>query len=195
MISLLWTALPLCLALTSFNHQGMSFHLHPSIVRPGVSRKSQIAIDQSKINNNHFQIITNGGRSSSSTLSMATGSDDDGPGLGTRIVAGLLLVIFVAGSLLPPLLSPMSGGGSRDLSIADSVVTTTGNKPTMESPSDRLSRATIQEKLNSIPVFYITSSGTLSTTDFYTSYEDAKEVAASKGMDSTVKATTLDQVL
>jgi hypothetical protein len=131
---------------------------------------------------------------STTTLSMAIG-DDDGPSLGTRIVAGLLLALFVVGSILPTLMTPMSGGGggmSRDLSIADSVVTTTGKKPTIESPADRLSRATIQEKLSSIPIFYITNGDALVTTDFYISYEDAKKAMANG---DKVKTTTLDQVM
>ena len=54
----------------------------------------------------------------------------------------------------------------------------------------RLSRAAIQEKLNTVPVFYVIGGNGKMGTDLYLSYNDAKEVAGGK----TVKATTLDQV-
>jgi len=122
---------------------------------------------------------------------------DDRPGLsGASILAGILLAVFVAGSLLPL-------AGTFDLKpapIADSVVTRqdTPGKQSLESKQFALSRSAIQEKLNAVPVFYIATTGSdgtaLMSTDIYLSYQEAKE--ASDGVpSSTVKGTTLDQVM
>lgn len=112
-------------------------------------------------------------------------------GTGTAVIAGLLLFIFVAGSLLP-----LAGTFNQKstFSISDSVVTkqdAPGKLANSERKEFSLSRSQIQEKLNSVPVFYIATDGTMGT-DLYMSYEDA--VAAS-GPSSTVKGTTLDQVM
>ena len=130
---------------------------------------------------------------STSGLFMAN-SNDEGPGLLTTIGVGFIIVLFVVSGLLPSLLQ---GGGDRDLSIADSVVTrqdVPGKLANFESSQDRLSRSEIQEKLSSIPVFYLaTTDGTMKT-DIFLSYADAKDV--SSGMEgTTVKVTTLDQVM
>lgn len=118
--------------------------------------------------------------------------DDEGPGLLTRIGILAIMVLFLVTGLLPLL-----QGNERDLSIADSVVTqqdVPGKLKSFESKQDRLSRATIQEKLSGIPVFYLVDeSGTMSTS-IYVSYADAK--AASDGSPgSSLKATSLDQVM
>lgn len=128
--------------------------------------------------------------STSSNLSMAR--DDEGPGLLASIGILLIMIIFVGTGLLPL----MDGGGDRDLSIADSVVTRQ-DVPTklqnFESKQDRLSRATIQEKLSSLPVFYISEGGSMKT-DLYLSYADAVD-AASGINGASVKVTSLDQVM
>ncbi len=130
-----------------------------------------------------------------SQLRMA--NDDEG-GTGVGIVAGLLLLIFVAGSVIP-----LAGtfGMKGQMSIADSVVTkqdAPGKLQGYESKQFSLSRSAIQEKLNSVPVFYVATAGsdgsTTMGTDIYISYEDA--VSASSGNPSaSVKGTTLDQVM
>mmetsp|Transcript_20257 Transcript_20257/g.41739 ORF Transcript_20257/g.41739 Transcript_20257/m.41739 type:complete len:339 (+) Transcript_20257:62-1078(+) len=123
---------------------------------------------------------------SESRLFMA--NDNEG-GTGVGIIAGLLLLIFVAGSVIP-----LAGtfGMKGQMSIADSVITKqdTPGKMQMESKQFSLSRSAIQEKLNSVPVFYVSKDGTMGT-DIYMSYEDA--AAASSG--GTIKGTTLDQVM
>eukprot|EP00536_Pseudo-nitzschia_multiseries_P001581 jgi/Psemu1/294465/fgenesh1_pm.20_\ len=122
---------------------------------------------------------------------------DERPGLsGASILAGVLLAVFVAGSLLPL-------AGTIDLKpapIADSVVTRQDvpGRQNLENKQFALSRSAIQEKLNSVPVFYVATTGSDGSaemsTDIYLSYQDAKE--ASDGVSSsTVKGTTLDQVM
>lgn len=122
---------------------------------------------------------------------------DDSPGLSfSSILAGILLAIFVAGSLIPL-------AGTLDLKparIADSVVTRqeAPGRKSVETKQYALSRSKIQEKLNTVPVFYVATTGadgsaTMST-DIYMSYSDAKEASA-KTPSSSVKGTTLDQVM
>ena len=120
--------------------------------------------------------------------------DDEGPGLLTSIGIGFIILLFVATGFAPLMQGGGGGGGDRDLSISDSVVTRQdkpGKLENFESKQDRLSRAMIQEKLSSIPVFYLSEGGTMKS-DIYLSYVDAKEVA---GAGVTIKATSLDQVM
>lgn len=128
--------------------------------------------------------------STCSKLSMA--QDEEGPGILVSTGILLIMILFVATGLMP-----MLDGGGRDLSIADSVVTrqdAPGKLENFESKQDRLSRATIQEKLSAVPVFYISEGGTMKT-DIYVSYTDATAEAAKFGGGSSVKATSLDQVM
>jgi hypothetical protein len=117
--------------------------------------------------------------------------NDDSPGLlPTLGVIGIIL-IFVATSFLPP----MDMGGGAPASIADSVVTKQDNPEkfkNFQNKFDRLSRATIQEKLNAVPVFYLVDSDGSMQTNIFLSYQDARSSAADS---ATVKATTLDQVM
>jgi len=125
-------------------------------------------------------------------------ANDEG-GTGTSTIAAILFAIFVAGSLLP-----LAGtfGMKGDMSIADSVTTrqdAPGKLQNFESKQYSLSRSAIQEKLNAVPVFYIATAGkdgSTSTmgTDIYLSFEDAN-AASAKISASTVKGTTLDQVM
>lgn len=124
-----------------------------------------------------------------SSLRMA--SDNEGPGALTSIGILTIMLLFVGTGLLPLL-----DGGGKDLSIADSVVTRQDAPQKLqnfESSQDRLSRATIQEKLSAIPVFYLSEGGNMQT-DVYLSYAEAADAASSKGSVS-VKATSLDQVM
>lgn len=124
------------------------------------------------------------------TSQLFMAADDEGPGLLASIGIGLFIILFAVTGLMPT----FEGGGDRDLSIADSVVTKQdlpGKLQNFESKQDSLSRATIQEKLSAIPIFYL-SEGDSMKTDIYLSYNDAIE-AAGEGV--TVKATSLDQVM
>jgi hypothetical protein len=126
---------------------------------------------------------------SSSELLMAYG-DDNGPSLGAQITAGFLLVLFVAGSTLPLL---DGTGGGRDLSVSRSVVTQQDTPPnSISNKNDRLSRSSIQERLSSLPVFYLTTKDGIDE-NIYMSYKDALDAA--NGSDNLVKATSLDQVM
>lgn len=122
---------------------------------------------------------------------------DDRPGLSsTSIIAGILFAVFIAGSLLPL-------AGTLDLKsapIADAVVTRQDapGRKNIESKQYALSRSAIQEKLNTVPVFYVATTAedgsAAMSTDIYLSYQVAKE--ASDGIpSSSVKGTTLDQVM
>jgi len=120
--------------------------------------------------------------------------EDDGPGLLTQIGIGIIMILFVGTGLLPLL----DGGGGRDLSIADSVVTqqdAPGKLQNFESKQDRLSRATIQEKLSGVPVFYLVDGSGSMSTNIYVSYSDAKTATDETAGTSAVKATSLDQVM
>lgn len=135
--------------------------------------------------------------SKQTSLSMVRG-DNEGPGAtGVSIIAGILLFVFVAGSLLPL-------AGTLDLKsapIADSAVTrqdAPGKYQNVQSQQFSLSRSAIQEKLNAVPVFYVATIGAdgsaSMSTDLYMSYDDASAVSAGIPS-STVKGTTLDQVM
>jgi hypothetical protein len=119
--------------------------------------------------------------------------DDEGNGPGTLKSIGILLIMVL---FLGTGLAPMMGGGDRDLSIADSVVTrqdVPGKLKNYESSQDRLSRATIQEKLSAVPVFYLSEGGNMKT-DVFLSYQEASDAAAGKDGVS-MRVTSLDQVM
>lgn len=128
-------------------------------------------------------------RNSRTACSMA--KEDEEQSLMRTISIGFVIILFVSTSIFLPL---MEGGGSRDLSIADSVVTTQDNPNKLKDYEDnksRLSRAAIQEKLNSLPIFYL-GDGEKMQQNLYFSYSDA--LAATTGS-FRVKATSLDQVM
>jgi len=112
-------------------------------------------------------------------------------------IIGLLIALVVfSGDFLPLITGQM---GQKTAPLAESVavrnaegksLSITTVTPTM-SEKYRLSRASIQEKLSAIPVFYITNQNGEMDTNIYVSYDDAKEAAGSSNL---VKATTLDQV-
>ena len=126
-------------------------------------------------------------------------ANDEGPGgSSTSIIAGFLLLIFVAGSVLPFV---GTFGMKGEMSIADSVVTrqdSPGKLQNFESKQYSLSRSAIQEKLNAVPVFYIAitenDGSTTMGTDIYMSFDDAN-AASARISSSSVKGTTLDQVM
>ena len=100
-----------------------------------------------------------------------------------------IILLFVATSFFPFL-----GGKDTPMGLADAVVTRqdapNGKFSNFESETYRLSRGAIQEKLNSLPVFYlINEDGSMKTTLFL-AYDDARAAAGS----GTIKATTMDQV-
>ena len=142
--------------------------------------------------------LTHGSSSSSSpsVSSLFMVGDDDGPGPLVQVGILLIMILFVGTGLLPL----MDGGGGKDLSIADSVVTQQDANSArvarnIENNQDRLSRATIQEKLSGIPVFYLvdSSSGSMGT-NIYLAFNDAK-IMADETPGTTIKATSLDQVM
>jgi hypothetical protein len=141
---------------------------------------------------------------------MSQQDDESGSSLGTTIGLTFILILFLAGSILP-LFDSSGGMGNRNLSISDSIVTrqqqqdvvVPGRVVNVGNVKDQLSRAAIQEKLSTIPVFYLATKGgggngsgdstIMASTDIYLSYEEAKEVASSSS--SIVKVTSLDQVM
>lgn len=158
---------------------------HPSTVHPN----SIAAIVGQNEKNSVLRFDGLSPRQSSSQLFMA--DDNNQGGTGVSLVAAVLFFIFVAGSVLPFAGTYNMKG---QMSIADSVTTkqdAPGKLQNAERKEFALSRSAIQEKLNSVPVFYIATQGSMGT-NIYMSYEDA--VAAS-GPSSSVKGTTLDQVM
>jgi len=140
-----------------------------------------------------FEDHVSASTANNSRLLMVNNNDEGPQGTGVGFIAGFLLLIFVAGSVVP-FAGTLNIKGQ--LSIADSVVTkqdASGKFKNVESKQLSLSRSAIQEKLNSVPVFYVVTEGKMGTA-LYMSFDDAR--AASDGIpSSTVKGTTLDQVM
>jgi hypothetical protein len=121
---------------------------------------------------------------SSTSLQMSSNGD----GKGALTAAGLIfiIVLFVGGSILPM----MGGGGVAP--IANSVAgRDEAQQQVVTNDKYRLSRAAIQEKLNTVPVFYVVGDKGEMETRIFMSYNDAMDAA---GGNKAVKATTLDQV-
>jgi hypothetical protein len=136
--------------------------------------------------------------SSSSVLLQLSSGGNDGEDMTKSFttVAGLVVVVtlFVGGSILP-LLSDIAGGGVAPL--ANAVATRDQQQASQQrlvtNDKYRLSRAAIQEKLNSVPVFFIVDTETHEMqTNLFMSYREAQEAAIKPTMN--VRATTLDQV-
>ena len=120
-----------------------------------------------------------------------TQSENNGPGLITGIFAAGVLLFFAASAILP-LLEVSSTAPVANSNLGNSVVTRQdGAVKNYESKFDALSKTKIQEKLSNLPVFYLVNDGKMSD-KIYFSFNEA-EAAAAEG--STVKVTTLDQVL
>ena len=166
-----------------------SFTALSRIQQPSTVQSNSIAVLVGRNDNSSvLRIDSLSPRQSNSQLFMA---DNNEGGTGVSLIAGVLFFIFVVGTLLP-------FAGTFDtkgqMSIADSVITkqdAPGKLANAERKEFALSRSAIQEKLNSVPVFYIATGDSMGT-DIYMSYEDA--IAAS-GPSSSVKGTTLDQVM
>lgn len=126
-----------------------------------------------------------------STTSLQMSSEGGGGGKAALTTAGLVLVaaLFLGGSLLP-MVSGM-GAMSGTAPVANSVATREqATQQIVINDKYRLSRAAIQEKLNTVPVFYVVGDKGKMGTKIYLSYNDAMDAAGNQ----VVKATTLDQV-
>ena len=139
-------------------------------------------------------IVTSAVDTSTTALRMA--SDDEGGGIATKLALVGVLVVFLITSILPFLGEMQADTGPANLSGA----VATRDAPdsaykNYESSFDRLSRAKIQEKLSRVPAFYLVDKVTgRMAPEIYASYEDAVD-ASKAGAGSTVKATTLNQVM
>ena len=127
-------------------------------------------------------------------------NDDDGPPTSV-VLAGIAgIVIFLAGSIIPGVIelssAPSVQGSGLGNAIAPIGSSTSVVSDDNEARFEKLSRAQIQEKLNRIPVFYVSNEEDLSILDqtIYLSYEDAVAKAGSSS-NQKVKVTTLDQVM
>lgn len=131
-----------------------------------------------------------------STTALRMASDDEGGGIVTKLALVGVLVVFLITSILPFLGEMQADTGPANLSGA----VATRDAPdsaykNYESSFDRLSRAKIQEKLSRVPAFYLVDKVTgRMAPEIYASYEDAVD-ASKAGAGSTVKATTLNQVM
>jgi hypothetical protein len=145
----------------------------------------------------HYSVVFHH-QTASTITKLPMAGNDDGPGLLPTLGVIGIIIIFVATSFLPPM--DISGGAPAN--IADSVVTKQDApdkfKNFENTKFDKLSRATIQEKLNAIPVFYLVdnSDGSMQT-NIFLSYQDARDSssAADDKSATVIKATTLDQVM
>jgi hypothetical protein len=114
--------------------------------------------------------------------------EGEGSGILAALGGGFIIALFVVTSFFP-----FIGGKETPMGLADLVVTkqdAPGKLANFESEKYRLSRSAIQEKLNAVPIFYLTNDDGSMKTDLFTSYDDAREAAGS----GAVKATTMDQV-
>jgi hypothetical protein len=128
-----------------------------------------------------------------STTALRMASDDEGGGIVTKLALVGVLVVFLITSILPFLSEMQADIGPANLSGA--VATRDAPDSGYESSFDRLSRAKIQEKLSRVPAFYLVDKVTgRMAPEIYASYEDAVD-ASKTGDGSTVKATTLNQVM
>ena len=128
-----------------------------------------------------------------STTALRMASDDEGGGIVTKLALVGVLVVFLITSILPFLSEMQADVGPANLSGA--VATRDAPDSGYESSFDRLSRAKIQEKLSRVPAFYLADKVTgRMAPEIYASYEDAVD-ASKAGDGSTVKATTLNQVM
>ena len=140
-------------------------------------------------NNRHFGSSDVNKLPTARPLILCMSREGEGSGILASIAGLFIVVLFVSTSFFPFL-----GGKETPMGLADSVVTrqdTPGKFANFESDKYRLSRGSIQEKLNSIPVFYLTNDDGSMKTDLFMTYDDAQAAAAERG---AVKATTLDQV-
>ena len=128
-----------------------------------------------------------------STTALRMASDDEGGGIVTKLALVGVLVVFLITSILPFLSEMQADVGPANLSGA--VATRDAPDSGYESSFDRLSRAKIQEKLSRVPAFYLVNKVTgRMVPEIYASYEDAVD-ASKAGDGSSVKATTLNQVM
>lgn len=111
---------------------------------------SRLALPNSAISNHHNVIVPSAFQRDSSQLFLSQNNDQGPDDIMKKIGVGFITLIFIASGLAPM----MQGGGDRDLSIADSVVSqqdVPGKLAGFENKSDRLSRGTIQEKISVSP--------------------------------------------
>jgi hypothetical protein len=147
-------------------------------VKPGIAPTTHI------VKNRSPALMIHPEPTSSTALQMSSNGD----GKGALTAAGLLfiIVLFVGGSILPM----MGGGGIAPL--ANSIASRDeAQQQVVTNDKYRLSRAAIQEKLNTVPVFFVVGDKGEMETRIFMSYNDAMDAA---GGNKVVKATTLDQV-
>lgn len=133
------------------------------------------------------------------SLHMTRSDDSNGPGIATTIALVGILLVFL-GSSAAPFLDALNTDATDSVSseLANTVVTRQDpdalKQQQYASKYDRLSRTRIQEKLSGLPAFYLVKDKTGEMDgDIYMSYADATKAAETFG--SSVKATTLDQVM
>mmetsp|Transcript_17286 Transcript_17286/g.26743 ORF Transcript_17286/g.26743 Transcript_17286/m.26743 type:complete len:350 (-) Transcript_17286:194-1243(-) len=174
-----------------------SMMIHPQTSLFFNTRSKNAVVDKRLLSSPWCHTTCEQPSSSTTKLQMSFNDDDDGPSFVTTVVGVIFVLLFVGSSLLPIFDMAQQGRDMTDLSIADSVVTrqdAPGKLKGFESKYDSLSRAAIQEKLNAIPVFYtVDEHGSLGS-NIYLSYADALSTVTGSSS-STVKATTLDQVM
>lgn len=137
----------------------------------------------------------------STTLHMSS-NDEQGPGAITAIFISAVLLFFVVSAFAPLMDFASIQPSNTDLNLGDSVVTRqddTNKLKNYQSKFDALSPSRVQQKLSNLPVFFIARDGGVMDKNVYFSYNEATTAAAaaasSSGEGTTVKVTTLDQIM
>ena len=140
------------------------------------------------------------------SLSMTSGNDGrgggGGPGLVTAAFAIGVLIFFAVSAFAPLIDYASTSPSANDINLGDSVVTRQdGNKLSgYQSKFDVLSPAKVQEKLRNLPVFYLSTNDDDGTSvmgdrNAYLSFRDADNAVKRASSRTSVKATTVDQVM
>lgn len=128
------------------------------------------------------------------TLYMSSDDDEQGPGAVMTLFISAVLLFFVVSAFAPLLDFAAIQPSNKDLNLGDAVVTRQDDNNKLknyQSKFDALSPSRIQQKLSNLPVFFIARDGVMNT-NVYFSYNEAKAAAVGE---STVKVTTLDQIM
>mmetsp|Transcript_14048 Transcript_14048/g.20515 ORF Transcript_14048/g.20515 Transcript_14048/m.20515 type:complete len:366 (+) Transcript_14048:589-1686(+) len=139
--------------------------------------------------------------SSSSSILKMNENDNEGSGLVTTLVLVFIILVFVVSGVAPMLQAVSPSGGAADMNLGDAVATrqVDGGISSMKNINgggfEKLSRTKIQQKLNRVPVFFLSDKkdGQM-LENIYLSYDDAFS-AANELNGISVKCTTLDQVM
>lgn len=162
-------------------------------------QRAHISFNNLQIQSHDTSSCTSLQHTTTTTLQMSSNNENEGPAPVTAIFISFVLLFFVLSAFAPLLDFASIQPTNQDLNLNDAVIArqdTDGNQKlkNYQSKFDAVSTGRIQQKLSNLPVFYIVSgdNGAMQE-NIYFSYNEA--IQASGGEGSTVKVTTLDQIL